>query len=76
MKDRIKQFFKRNEDQFSARTFVVVTAAALVAVRVIQKENGHRVAGVWSDDTVPAGAQILVTLRNGNIQSYTRPDQQ
>lgn len=76
MKDRIKQFFKRHENDFSTRTFVIVTTAAVVGVRMLQKESGHRVVGVWSDDRVPAGAQILVTLRNGDIQSYTRPDQQ
>lgn len=71
MKDRIKKFYKDHEDQVNV--VLGVTGIALV-IAGVSSVSGNRVNGVFSGPDVAPGSTVFVTLRNGSILPYTKPE--
>lgn len=74
MKDKIKKFFKDHEDEMNIVMTISGIIAAGAGIHMLYKGNGHHVTGVFSGDDVPGGSTVFVTLKNGYVLPYTKPE--
>lgn len=74
MKERLNRFFNDHEVGIAITCVVTGTIAAATGLYLLMDEHGHRVDGVFSQDDVPGGATVIVTLKNGTAIPFTKPE--
>jgi predicted negative regulator of RcsB-dependent stress response len=73
--DRLKKFWKENEDWFAPVVMYSSIAIAAVAVLQTRKANGNIVESCDLFTTFEGKHVIATHHRNGSIETWTNPDQ-